>query len=92
MSQAIWKYQLLTTGFQFIEMPRGAQILCVQMQHDSPHIWAIVNPDEKKMRPRKINTYGTGQLMEGEILERYIGTYQLHSGALVFHVFEVIEE
>ena len=93
MRQTIWKYQLLTTEFQFIEMPVGARILCVQMQKGSPFIWATCCPDEKKVTKRKINTYGTGQTIEdGDFLQQYIGTYQMAGGSLVFHVFEVIED
>lgn len=39
------------------------------------------------MEIRTFAIYGTGHVQES-ICGEYIGTFQLHSGALVFHVFE----
>lgn len=87
MRQEIWKYELAVTDRQVVEMPLGAQILTVQVQRDVPCLWAIVSTDAKRM-PRTIDTFGTGHAISGSP-GRYIGTYQLNRGALVFHVFEV---
>jgi hypothetical protein len=88
MPETIWKYELETIGEQEIKMPGGAQILCVQMQHGKPCIWAMVG-QHVPPRKRKIMTYGTGQRMPNAITKReYIGTYQDDSG-FVWHVFDV---
>lgn len=82
----IWKYPLETTDAQDIAMPSDAKILCVQVQGDTPCLWALVSPDLSPVN-RRILTFGTGHdipLDSGH----YIGSYQLHGGALVFHVFE----
>jgi hypothetical protein len=34
-----------------------------------------------------IRTVGTGQAHEGTFKEDYLGSYMLHNGRLVFHVF-----
>lgn len=86
MSERIFKYPLEVTDEQVVVMPAGAVILCVQLQGPTPCLWAIVNPDAPKTK-RRIDTYGTGKTL-AEAPGYYIGTYQLHGGGLVFHVFD----
>jgi hypothetical protein len=83
--RTIYKYPLLILDEQEIEMPMGAGLMTVQMQHGQPCLWAIVdtlNPPEK----RKVLIRGTGHTAEG--LGRYISTFQMKGGELVFHAFE----
>lgn len=70
-------------------MPVGAQILCVQVQDETPCLWALVDTEAKKSE-RYIETFGTGHpVNEGTGVSRfYVGSYQLEGGKLVFHVFE----
>lgn len=85
----IYKYPLAVDDVQEIEMPSGAMVLTVQAQDEIPCIWALVDtsPDLVKTK-RRFRTYGTGHPMEDlEKFPRYVGTYQLRGGALVFHVF-----
>lgn len=89
MTKAVWKYPLEAAASVTVQMPQGAQILCVQVQHDTPTIWALVDtsmPFEK----REFHTYGTGhEIPDSEILA-YVGSWQLHGGAYVFHTFEKV--
>ena len=80
----IFKYPLMTTDIQSLLIPVGAEILTVQVQGATPCIWALVNPElpEKQIT---VQTFGTGHHVDGE--GKYIGTYQLEGGSLVFHVF-----
>ena len=84
--KTIWKYKLQTTDYQEVEMPSGATILTVQTQNGEPCIWCLCNPNNLKQF-RGIRIIGTGH-EKGYIEGSYIGTYQLHSYQLVFHVFE----
>lgn len=86
--KTIWKYKLEIAGTQVVSMPVGAQILSVQLQHGTPFLWAMVNPDNKE-RSRIIRTFGTGEPIseEDEIYSQYVGTYQGNAGFLIFHVF-----
>jgi hypothetical protein len=85
----IWTYFLDTKDFNRIPMPDGATVLAVAVQGDQPCLWALVDPMASNMNaPRTFRTYGTGQAMPDNP-GFYIGTYQLHGGSLVFHVFEV---
>lgn len=83
----IYKYKLGLEDVQEIEMPGGTKILCVQTQRNKPYLWAEVTPD-KITRTYKIITVGTGQILpESDYIMNYVGTYQLNSGFLVFHVY-----
>jgi hypothetical protein len=84
----IFKYQIRITDSQKIQMPKGAKILCAQVQHGIICIWAEVNTDHA-VEERIIQVHGTGnqmrQLATGE--ERaYISTVQLDG--FVWHIFE----
>jgi hypothetical protein len=67
-------------------MPEDARILCVQTQNEWPCIWVKVDTEATK-KPRTIITHGTGHPILHEP-GKYIGTYQLENGSLIFHVFE----
>lgn len=89
MKKSIWKFGLETTDNQEIEMPIGAEILTVQTQHEQPCLWALVHPSAEK-EIRHFEVFGTGHEVSYPTGtdRKYIGTYQLHGGSLVFHVFE----
>ena len=91
--KTIYKFAIDSTDFQRIKMPSGSSILCVDVVAEMVFIWAEVDT-EAASSERVIHTVATGGPMplvseRGPI--RYIGTYQLHGGPLVFHVFEELE-
>lgn len=90
MGQTIYKYELELSDSQTIYMPKGAEILTVQVQDGRPVIWVLVAPSKGRAKEeRMIETFGTGNPIESENIERrYIGTYQMMGGSLIFHVFE----
>lgn len=85
-AMSVWKWPLVI-GPQTIEMPQGAQILTVQMQNGEPQLWALCDPDAPKEN-RHIAIYGTGHQVKKNP-GVYIETFQMLSGKLVFHAFEV---
>ena len=90
MNKTIWKYEFKTNSLVNIEMPIGAEILTVQSQQDKTCFWALVDP-KAKLKQRCFEIIGTGHTIweqQGQAERKYIGTYQLHGGDLVFHVFE----
>lgn len=91
MKRTIWKYELNGNDRQVFNMPRGAEILTVQVQAGKPCIWALGDPNVG-LKGRLIELVGTGhQIINDNGDERkYIGTYQLSGGALVVHVFEIV--
>lgn len=89
MLKQIWKYAICTDDSITIFMPEDAQILTLQMQFGKPTIWALVDPYAAKTA-RTFEVYKTGRdmLWDQDITRKYIGTYQLYRGELVYHVFE----
>ena len=87
--ETIYKYPIEATDLIQLEMPKDAQILSVQSQAGVACIWALVNPDEPT-EYRYFEIFGTGHPMQSDmgLGRRYIGTYQLLEGSLVFHLFE----
>ena len=84
----VWKYSLVVTDTQVIEMPLGAEILTVQLQGKALCLWARVITSRAPEK-RTIAIYGTGHEMFAGVDHAYIGTFQVDEGALVFHVFEL---
>lgn len=82
----IWKWTLDVTDEQILQMPGGAEILCVQIQNGVPQLWALC--DETALpTPRRIGIYGTGHPIP-DAPGRHVGTFAIREGQLVFHVFE----
>lgn len=86
----IFKYELDVTDTQQLKLPAGARVLCVQAQHGNPCIWAEIEDEETAHEEREFATRGTGHPITFST-DRYVGTYQLHGGCLVFHVFETTD-
>lgn len=86
--ETIYKYDLQVTDHQVIQLPKGAKILTVQEQLQIPCIWALVDPIAQK-EDVEVWTFGTGHEMTDSLSGKikYLGTYQLNGGRLVFHVF-----
>jgi outer membrane lipoprotein SlyB len=84
----IWKWTLDVTDLQTVDMPNGAQVLSVQLQYDRPQLWAMVD-ETASVEPRTFATYSTGHLIPAFVnYGKFVGTYQMHGGSAVFHVFE----
>ena len=89
----IYKYEIPIDGEFTLELPLGARILSVQaqpqdgllMNNDKVFIWAIVNPYNEKIK-RKFHVHGTGNPLYDHY--KYIGTFQVYNGRLVWHLFE----
>lgn len=86
----IYKYHVRIDDVQTIDLPQGAQVLSVQVQDGIPYIWACVNPSAKS-EPRQFRLYGTGHPIEEDCLLKFIGTFQIFGGRLVYHLFEEVE-
>lgn len=88
--RTIWKYAI-GPGVTRLDMPRGAEVLDVQVQLGQPVLWAVVD-DEAPTLLRTFFTAGTGhRLPEAtEATLEYVATFQLEGGTLVFHTFEVV--
>ena len=83
----IFKWTLKVDDFQTIEVPNDTQFLTVQIQGAEPQVWGLCSPDAPK-KSVTIRIAGTGHPIDPNP-GRYIGTFQMINGSLVFHVFEM---
>lgn len=87
--QRIFKYPVLSTDIQTLNLPLGARILSVQAQKDNVFLWALVDDAETRLSSHTIHVVGTGNPPPFGIHKMtHLGTVQLYEGALVFHVFQ----
>lgn len=89
--KTIFRYRLPITDTPAIEMPVMAEVLSVGPPRDGSDLldlWAMVDTN----RPTKIlyefRIVGTGHPMPEDV-GRFVGSVTTHSGAFVWHVFEV---
>lgn len=90
--KTIYKFNLETTDTQTLLIPKGGEILSVQVQYGYPKLWVLVDPNEP-LEERTIQIFETGHPVSCDtgIERKFISTYQLMNGNLVFHVFEQIK-
>jgi len=90
-AHTIWKFQLPTRGRVSLPMPKGAQLLSVDVQEDVPVLWAIVCADPAAPKAsRVISIRMTGHSVPAEV-GTFVGTFQIDRGAYVGHVFDMGE-
>ncbi len=94
MRKTIWKFDVPSDDPCFsINMPVGAEILCLDKQHGVPRLWVLIAPDVVEREKRAFMIVGTGEIIGNEIV-RYIGSWQMSKGnvvnieRLVWHLFE----
>lgn len=85
--KTIYKYPIKVDDDQTIRMPQGAELLSVQCQASQPCVWAMVDTD-KPMALRGFGLVGTGHPCERLHAGKYVGTFQMRDGTLVFHLFD----
>ena len=86
--KTIYKYKTVINDSFCIKLPKGAEILTIQLDGSliHPFIYAIVET-ENEVEERFFRLYGTGHEMSfSSIKPKYIGTYQLNG--FVGHLFE----
>lgn len=85
----IWKFPVQPSEHYVVEMPRGARLLSVQTQGGEPALWALCNPQSPRVK-RSFSVFGTGHDATAvELLGmKYVGTFQIGGGTLVFHLFD----
>lgn len=86
MSQVIYKYQVLIDDQFSIDLPKGAQVLSVGVQHDRPYVWVLQDPGAPLYR-RLFAVATTGNPLPPGC-DKFIGTFQLMGGRFIGHLFE----
>jgi len=78
----------LNIGKTTLSMPKGSEILSVQMNNGVIAIWALVNKDEPT-EERCFDIYGNGHEIKCEHKMQFLATVQTTSGKLTWHIFEI---
>lgn len=96
MKKTIYKYPLEVKGEQRVFLPIGSEILTIQAQFGEPYLpylWALVDPNTKVKECKVIEIFDTGRpiIYDMGISRKYISTFQMKGGNLVFHAFEIID-
>lgn len=96
---SVWKFDLELKDLQAVDMPRGAQLLHVDVQFqgvaEHAKVWALVEPAQPTAR-RLISVHGTGHFVNRMAsttdpvgtLPEYVSSFDVNGGLLVFHVFD----
>lgn len=87
MRLTIHKYPIEVTDYATITMPTRSRLLSVQVRNGVPCVWALVDPTAELVE-RRLRVFGTGHPVDVGGGCPFVGTFQLHGGALVFHVFD----
>ena len=82
--KTIYKYALAVEDEQDVPMPKGAELLHVDVQQDQACLWARVD-DQAETATRRIIIHGTGH-PAGD--EPYVGSFMILGGSFVGHVFD----
>lgn len=85
--RTIYKYTFNNSVELEVMMPANANILCVQMQFNTPCIWAEVE-STNDLEKRIFRIFGTGIAIISDYVLEYVGTFQMLSGQLIYHVYE----
>jgi hypothetical protein len=88
-TQKIYKYQIPveTENEIKIDLPSGARVLSAREQQGQLYMWALVDSG-KPVEARYFRLFTTGQQIENAASLAFVGTFQLQSGNLVYHLFE----
>lgn len=87
--KTIFKYTIPLTQGYLTKLPKGAEFLKVEWQHDSIQAWFLVDRDYdiNEREARMFYVFGTGFDIP-KFEKKYLGTVLVDSGSLVWHVFE----
>lgn len=80
--------ETIRPGTQQFIWPVGSEILCIQTQKNIPVLWVLKPTEYDTCEVRHVVIYATGEEFEPKKNQKYIGTFLMNDGSLVFHVFE----
>jgi hypothetical protein len=87
----VWKFPIPFEDEFEIEMPREAELLCVNTSPDSDGeqgaLWARVVPSRTREK-RRFRLRGTGHQIDLDC--KYVGSFMMRR-PFIFHLFEVIQ-
>lgn len=85
MKQVVWKFPLTNGETQIFRMPKGAQILDVQVQYETFVLWALVDP-RIPYEDRTLVRLNTGDIVPDMEYYRHISTLQFRGDVSHFFI------
>lgn len=82
----IWKFPFPISDTFTVRVPAGAKFLHLAVQDNVPCMWFLVD-DVAAGSLRTFQLRGTGHDCSGLKLCTHLGSFMLHDGSLVFHLF-----
>lgn len=87
-SQVVYKFDVPYDGEFSIKLPRGAQVLCVDVQNDEPKLWVQMTTETAYFDERYFKLVPTGMPFNADYLI-YIGTFLSLNTRFVGHLYEM---
>lgn len=92
MQATIWKFEIPAQDRFKVIMPKKHKIVHVAVQNNVPCMWAQVGPyptlaEEVDNAEFNFRLVGTGHPIPDIDQLEHVGSFQLHGGALVFHLY-----
>lgn len=85
--RVIWKYPFPVCDTFRQDMPKGSEVLSIQVQDGNPVMWVLCDPLQFNAS-YMFNIFGTGKTFAKELFAGgHVGTFQLNG--FVWHVFKV---
>ena len=84
--RTVWKVELVIQEIQTVMLPERYEIISLMVQHGTPCLWAIVNPEHPKYGVR-ILIHGTGHPISDDAGE-FLGSFMLTDGGFIGHVWK----
>lgn len=84
----VYKFPLPIDDIVIVQLPKYAKPLYVNEQNGVPCLWCLVDPDNP-LELRRFRFAGTGHPIKDEDCGKYVGSFYMKSGALVFHIFDI---
>lgn len=88
----VYKYPIRIEDRQVVGLPKGAEILSMQIQKGNLCLYALVDASVVEIEFVPICIYGTGHNIENADNLKFIGSAKMHEGELVLHVFEELKK
>jgi hypothetical protein len=86
--KTIYKYPLGAKTVNYIELPKGAEVISVQEQRGGVNVYALVDNEIEETETFEVLMYGTGHKVTERIDDyKFLGTVSMYGGDLVFHIF-----
>ncbi len=94
-ARVIVKYELTVSEMFRLELQKGAEVLSVMVDNNTPKLYVLVDPEITYTISRFFEIVPTGHTLraglhpDGRLIARkFIGSFQINNGNYIGHVFE----